>query len=653
MNEANDRPGVLSTPGHLKSGGDSATFRVNHTTSPAAGQSPGDVYIFPVDTNKRPLTEHGLLDASNDSAVFAPWWKRWPGGNMAIALGKSGLVAVDAEGLIKHGVDGCAGWDRLKRELGFSDAGAWLQDTPSGGCHYVFSDPDGQIRPANDDKLGGHGYEVRAGGQYIVGPGGFANSQGDNGRYSGMYRPLNQWVGCPAAVPAALREYLLRVAGYDAKSQPAPPVGDTIPAGSRNQTLASLAGTMRRRGMAQEAIEAALLAENATRCKPPLLDDEVRAIAASIGRYAATPEPALPEMPPWMAQDGVEAMTPGDTNTGYTPAMGAHPKAQVSTWLDTGKIIGPIVWAWPQWLPCGFLTLLAGSAGKGKSTLALRIAACFLRGDPWPDGSAFTGEQGSVLWCETEGAQALNLERAGKWGLPVDRILNPLSDPLAEVSLDNPQHQQAIEAAARLPEVRLIIVDSLSGALGPGRDEKDSKMLTVMKWLGRLARDTGKPPLVTHHLRKRSQFETTDEVSLERVRGSTAIVQVSRLVWGMDCPDPAQKETLRMIVLKSNLGRFPPPIGLTIDDFGMNFIGAPERPQKLKAGEIAERFLLTILAQGPVRATEVDKQAMREGISEATLNRVRKVLGVDSRKDGKNHYWLSLPSGKAEDEMLL
>jgi len=585
---------------------------------------------------------------------------------MAIALGKSGLVAVDAEGLIKHGVDGVAGWERLKRELGFSDAGAWLQDTPSGGCHYVFSDPDGDIQPANDAKLGGYGYEVRAGGQYILGPGAFANGEGDNGRYSGMYRPLSQWSGTPAPVPAPLREYLLKIARPKPRTE-RPPTAEpangeilggaywvqrycrqTAP-GTRHDDGLKLALQLRASMLTRADAERFMLdfadyCEGLGACQEParvhmlrILDDVYD--KPDFDLTPATPGGPLPEEPPWMTEDDVEAMTPGDTNTGRTPAMGEHPKAQVSTWLDTGKIIGPIVWAWPQWLPCGFLTLLAGSAGKGKSTLALRIAACFLRGDPWPDGSAFTGEQGCVLWCETEGAQALNLERAGKWGLPVERILNPLSDPLAEVSLDNPQHQQAIEAAARLPEVRLIIVDSLSGALGPGRDEKDSKMLTVMKWLGRLARDTGKPPLVTHHLRKRSQFETTDEVSLERVRGSTAIVQVSRLVWGMDCPDPAQKETLRMIVLKSNLGRFPPPIGLTIDDFGMNFIGAPERPRKLTRIEVAKRFLQDLLKNGPVLASVGDQGAANEDLSEPTVRRARTALGIDTAKVGDVWYW--------------
>ncbi len=47
---------------------------------------------------------------------------------------------------------------------------------------------------------------------------------------------------------------------------------------------------MRRKGMTLVAIEAALLAENAARCTPPLPDAEVREIARSVSRY----EPAAP-----------------------------------------------------------------------------------------------------------------------------------------------------------------------------------------------------------------------------------------------------------------------------------------------------------------------------------------------------------------------
>ena len=69
------------------------------------------------------------------------------------------------------------------------------------------------------------------------------------------------------------------------KSGKAKPVGGKIPEGKRNSTLASLAGTMRQRGMSEEAIYAALVIINQQQCDPPLVDDEVRRIAKSVGSY--------------------------------------------------------------------------------------------------------------------------------------------------------------------------------------------------------------------------------------------------------------------------------------------------------------------------------------------------------------------------------
>ena len=49
--------------------------------------------------------------------------------------------------------------------------------------------------------------------------------------------------------------------------------------------LASLGGTMRRRGASLPAITMALRAENREKCEPPLPDGEVDAIARSVARY--------------------------------------------------------------------------------------------------------------------------------------------------------------------------------------------------------------------------------------------------------------------------------------------------------------------------------------------------------------------------------
>ena len=54
----------------------------------------------------------------------------------------------------------------------------------------------------------------------------------------------------------------------------------------RNNALMSIAGTMRRRGLGVEAIEAALQSENISKCVPPLDESEVSDIARSVMRYA-------------------------------------------------------------------------------------------------------------------------------------------------------------------------------------------------------------------------------------------------------------------------------------------------------------------------------------------------------------------------------
>jgi hypothetical protein len=73
----------------------------------------------------------------------------------------------------------------------------------------------------------------------------------------------------------------------DDDRKPAAPVGAKLDAGQRHPTLISLAGTMRRRGMEVDEIEAALQAVNENRCEPPLDRDEVRRIAECAAKYPA------------------------------------------------------------------------------------------------------------------------------------------------------------------------------------------------------------------------------------------------------------------------------------------------------------------------------------------------------------------------------
>jgi hypothetical protein len=58
-----------------------------------------------------------------------------------------------------------------------------------------------------------------------------------------------------------------------------------IPEGQRDDTLTSLAGSMRRRGMPEQAILAALMVVNVEQCDPPLSASQVEKIAKSVASH--------------------------------------------------------------------------------------------------------------------------------------------------------------------------------------------------------------------------------------------------------------------------------------------------------------------------------------------------------------------------------
>lgn len=166
---------------------------------------------------------------------------------------------------------------------------ALLDDAPiqrtTKGAHFVARVPaSASIKATVKLDLGG-GVEVdvrsAARSQIVVEP-----SIHASGTVYSWIRELPERVEDLVECPGSILEKIL--------SKPAPKAtpksdGDAILEGRRNATLMSLAGSMRRRGMTEDSIRAALLAENAAQCRPPLPDAEVRAIAASVSKY----EPAV------------------------------------------------------------------------------------------------------------------------------------------------------------------------------------------------------------------------------------------------------------------------------------------------------------------------------------------------------------------------
>ncbi len=316
------------------------------------------------------------------------------------------------------------------------------------------------------------------------------------------------------------------------------------------------------------------------------------------------------------------------------------PSSLYLTFLDLKKLLKPIGWTWKGWLPTGLLTIVASEPGIGKSALALRLAASVISGIPWPDGTPYEGPRGKVLWCEAEASQSLNVERSDFWNMSLgDLIIPRLEHPFMKVLLDNPNHRRIVTAIALLEDTHFVIVDSLRGC--HSLDENSSESMEIVMWLAELARDTGKPILLTHHLRKRGHYDG-DSVNLDRLRGSSAIIQPARVIWAMDTPDPELPEHKRLAVIKSNISKFPPPIGFIVDAYGPEFGEPPLPPKKETLLERAKDRLRAMLQKAPQPANEIFEAFEAEGISHVTVRRAKQVLKiVVFQKDGK-WFW-SLP----------
>ncbi len=312
----------------------------------------------------------------------------------------------------------------------------------------------------------------------------------------------------------------------------------------------------------------------------------------------------------------------------------------LTSWADLD--VPDITWDWEPWLAKGFMTILAGFPGTGKSIFLLdAICRSYITGRTWPDGQPYTGEMGKVLWLETEGANLLNINRARAFGLPLEDIICLSIDPFDTVSLGNDAQKKAIEELAQHPDIRVIIFDSLSG--GHGADENSSTvMIPVVKWLAELAAKSNKPVIPTHHLNK-GTAPANQDITLNRLRGSTAIGQFARTVWGISQPSLENPDLKKVYVVKTNLGTFPKPIGFTITDSGVVSTELPSSPDQSDTQENREKvsnFLTELLKDGARPSIEVSIALKKAGLSWDVANRVKKRLGIASEKRGDNWVWL-------------
>ncbi len=152
--------------------------------------------VFPCGADKKPLTQHGVKDATLNEGQIRRWWQANPTANVAIACGQgSGIFVVDCD----NPPFGEREFKEFCAQHGFDPNKTLTAQTPSGGAHHLFRYPEGA-----DLKNGVRGVfehlDVRSTGGYILA----APSQTIKGSYA--------WVNdCePLALPLWLADLYRR-----------------------------------------------------------------------------------------------------------------------------------------------------------------------------------------------------------------------------------------------------------------------------------------------------------------------------------------------------------------------------------------------------------------------------------------------------------
>jgi len=625
--------------------------------------------IFPCyprghEREKQPMVNHWKESASTTEGVILRWFGGRVDKLIAVLMEGNGYFAVDVDT-----PEAAAIWAGWCKEYGMPEPCPW-QKTPR-GAHYIFKLPENIKIPNNAGKLA-IGIDLRAAGYICTG--------GEGSGYEWQV-PLSE--GIPEAPDWLLQKIkAITTSATTERTAPTtePPLNPDLTAeywlkyyaekaavGTRNECAYKMGLQLYYAGIPlADALDLWIQWHYSIPDDPTnrfTQGEYVRTIKSAysgIQREAATlPREAVIEQKPVItapvkSEPKVEATKPpepqkapkkeGKSTSKTKPKVEeieALTELNYSTWADLDEVLAPIEWEWPLWLSKGFLHIVVGMTGEGKSKLALRIAGVFLVGLDWPDGTPYEEPTACVVWCEAEAGQAMNRDRAKAMKLPTDKILSPLDDPLDDFRLNNAVHLAKLAYMASLPEVKLIVVDSLSGA--DPTAEKSTEDAKNVNWLAGLARDTQKPVILTHHLRKRGLFDIEGEVSLDRVRGISTILQYARVIWAIDTPNLEDRDTKRLSVIKSNLAKKPEPIGFVIDD-DITFTDAPSRPKIETLQDKGVDLLLNLLSKGAAPATTIEQEFDGAGLSKRTMREAKKVLQVVSIKQpGKGWLW-SLPT---------
>jgi hypothetical protein len=534
--------------------------------------------------SKQPDTRfcpNGSHNATTDIDAVQKWLAEDDRINLAGVLLNTPYLVVD--------VDGPAG-KKAAKSLGPLPK-TLMTHTPNGSHRFY----------RHDDKV--KGSRIKLGPELDIIASGYVLLPESDHPDGGSYE-TNDWARTIAMLPASTIAAINRDAHKD-RQQDREADMETIGKGRRDNTLTSIAGTLRNRGFGEDLITTAIASIDSGHCDPPLGTKTVQKIVRSVMRYEAA-------------------------NADLFGEMSEVKPRQVE-------------FSWFPYLVRGAVNLLEGDPGTGKTYLLCTIAACVSAGIALPGQT--DARAASVLFMSAEDDPDTTLvRRLSRMGADLDRITYTTRYfRLEEEALgwiDKHVEENGIE---------LVILDPLLAFMQGGIDmNKANETRPFMARLAELAKRRNVTIIGLRHLTK-----AASDKAIYRGLGSIDITAAARsaIMLGVHPED----DDLRVLMhIKHNLSPRGPSLAYEL--VGGSFTtgtvpklkwlgevnihpedlatrkGDPGRPPD--AIEQAIAFLQQTLADGPKPIKQVLSQGERRSHADRTLRRAAKKIGV--RKVGKD-----------------
>ena len=307
------------------------------------------------------------------------------------------------------------------------------------------------------------------------------------------------------------------------------------------------------------------------------------------------------------------------------------------------------------YLPRGMITILAGHAGQGKTTLALWLASHVSNGDLMPGG-----KPGNVYYFTTENDESIVLRpRLEAMDARLDRVMVMRSDA-RQLTLTDPRLFEMHKIFDGKPD--LIVFDPVQSYVGKKLDmNRTDDVRFMMDNLNKLLHATNAAVVLICHTKKaQTGFNGRP---CELINGSSDFVNAARSVCFLG-RDPARPDVCVVAQEKNALGLPGASLAFTIGEDGAVHWSDEEceltaaqiltysdekRRHAARLSERAQAALRDLLAKNEkMRSTDILEACAKQGISRSAVYRARDELPIQKQRTGMGSFW-SMPAKSQMD----